>query len=171
MNTTFENIVAYGLVLLIGFLWLATYYGRKTQWRHRFDARQKLKKLAKIEEPRDKFLFLRDVHHFTFEEMILSALKKRGYKIIRNKAYTGDGGIDGKVTIKGRMYFIQAKRYKNHITAAHVEEFAEICRCEEVGGLFVHTGKTGAKAHELAKRHDIRMISGDRLLVMFDSVR
>ena len=64
-----------------------------------------------------------------FEEMILTALKKRGHKIIRNKKYTGDGGLDGQITMNGVEYLIQAKRYKNHINAAHVREFALICHC------------------------------------------
>lgn len=66
---------------------------------------------------------------------------------MRNKRYTGDGGIDGRCNINGSDYLIQSKRYKSHINPA-----------------FVHTGKTGAKSKQIAQDENLEMISGQRLL-------
>ena len=99
--------------------------------------------------------------------MILSALKQHGHKIIRNKAYTGDGGVDGRVIINGTKVIIQAKRYKSHINKQHVEEFAALCRKSKCLGLFVHTGKTGAASRAAANTSQvIDIVSGERMLKM-----
>lgn len=96
--------------------------------------------------------------------MILSALKKRGYKIKRNKRYSGDGGIDGQVIIEGHCYLIQAKRYANHINPTHVQSFVRLCQRRRKKGLFVHTGKTGKKSYRIVRFSEIEIISGDRLI-------
>ncbi len=96
--------------------------------------------------------------------MILTALKRKGHKIIRNKRYTGDGGIDGQVFMKGVHYLIQAKRYKGHINPAHVIAFAAICKRRNKRGLFVHTGKTGKKSKQVVSNTKMVMISGTKLL-------
>ena len=137
----------------------------------RIEAAQQLRRLHRINIPQDQIIHLRGVHHFVFEEMILTALKKRGYKIKRNKRYSGDGGIDGQVIINGQHYLIQAKRYKNHINPAHVQSFAGICKKRGSRGLFVHTGKTGQKSRQIAQNENIEMISGDRLLNMLVIVK
>lgn len=131
-------------------------------------ALKELKRLGALATPQEKFYHLRAVNPFVFEEMILTALKRRGYKIIRNKRYTGDGGIDGQVFIKGVHYLIQAKRYKSHITAAHVQEFIEICNRRGKAGLFVHTGKTGKKSHEHASNTHLKFVSGQGLLKLLE---
>ena len=69
-------------------------------------------------------------------ELGVAKLKKRGFKIIRNKRYTGDGGIDGRAYKNDQHYLIQAKRYRKHINPAHVTEFAEICKRRKGKGLF-----------------------------------
>ena len=112
---------------------------------------------------------LRSVNPFVFEEMILTALKKRGFKITRNKRYSGDGGIDGQVRIKNEHYLIQAKRYKNHINPAHVQTFVRLCRKRGEKGLFVHTGKTGKKSYQVVQNSDVTLISRKRLLNMLIS--
>lgn len=114
-------------------------------------------------DPRRQFGYLRYTNHFIFEEMILSAFKKLGFKIIRNKRYTGDGGIDGKVVIKGKVTLIQAKRYKGHINPRHVEDFSNICRNHGCTGLFVHTGKTGKLSRNLTN-NVVDIVSGQRML-------
>ena len=114
------------------------------------------------------FVYLRKMNPYLFEELILTALKKGGYKIVRNKAYSNDGGIDGRVYIKGNLYYIQAKRYKAHITKSHVEQLNWACYRDKVGGLFVHTGKTG-KGSWKACGHKVTMVSGDNLLTLLRS--
>lgn len=155
-----------GLVLVVFFLF-AAWYDRQTHLVHKLAANRRLKTLRRITNPREKFRYLRSVHHFTFEEMILTALKRKGHKITRNKAYTGDGGIDGRVCIRGVDYLIQAKRYRNHINPAHVAEFSRICRRHRVKGLFVHTGKTGRQSWVEAQSGGLKIISGTALLKLF----
>lgn len=127
------------------------------------EAHQELKRIRG--RPADhQITHLRGVDPFVFEEMILTAIKRHGHKIQRNKRYTGDGGIDGRCTINGQDFLVQAKRYKAHINPQHVVEFAAICKRQNKRGLFVHTGKTGAKSKSVAKSTNLEMISGQRLL-------
>lgn len=112
--------------------------------------------------------YLRQIDPFVFEELILYALKKKGYKIYRNKRYTGDGGIDGKVKIQGEKFLIQAKRYKNNINLQHVNNFIDVCHKNKKRGFFIHTGKTGAETKELLlKNPQIILLSGEKLYELF----
>lgn len=99
-----------------------------------------------------------------FEEMVLTALRRKGYRIIRNEGYTGDGGVDGRAYLDDQHYLIQAKRYKGDIHAKDVEEFGKICKRRKGRGLFIHTGKTGDKSKSLAYTLNIEIISGAKLL-------
>ena len=117
-----------------------------------------------IKTPQAQFYYLRNLDAFVFEEMILTSLKKKDFIIVRNEGYTGDGGIDGRAYYKDQHYLIQAKRYKGHIKANDIIEFAKICRRRKGKGLFVHTGKTGDTAKESAKKENVEIVSGIRLL-------
>jgi len=131
---------------------------------NRINAYRFLKKLSAIQTPQEQFYYLRGLDAFVFEEMILTCLKRRGFNIIRNDGYTNDGGIDGRAYYKDQHYLIQAKRYSGHIKAGDIDEFAKICKRRKGRGLFVHTGKTGAKAKENAKSKGVEVVSGVRLL-------
>lgn len=109
--------------------------------------------------------YLKKIDPYVFEELVLLAFKKRGYKIYRNRQYSGDGGIDGKVRINGRKVLIQDKRYKNYVSLAHVQAFDELCRKKHRNGLFVHTGKTGEGCRDLGwESPRIEIISGQKLI-------
>ncbi|WP_192840691.1 restriction endonuclease, partial [Enterobacter hormaechei] len=43
--------------------------------------------------------YLRKIDPFVFEELLLEGFEAHGFRTIRNKRYTGDGGIDGQVII------------------------------------------------------------------------
>ncbi len=58
---------------------------------------------------------LRKMNPYAFEELLLTCCHEQGWEIERNFRYTRDGGIDGRVTIAGRLYLIQAKRYRGYI--------------------------------------------------------
>jgi len=148
--------------LLVTIFILRIYIGNPKHFKKIRSARKKLTTFRSITDPGKQFSYIRKVDPFVFEEMILTALKDSGLKIKRNKRYTGDGGIDGKVVINGAMTLIQAKRYKGHIAAQHVTEFEGICRRRGCKGLFVHTGRTGKQAR--ANRNDVDIISGQRML-------
>ena len=148
------------------FLLFAIKWGKKRHFLCKWEASRRLKQLAKLSTPQKQITFLQSINPFVFEEIILTALKNNGHKIKRNKRYSGDGGIDGQVIINNQHYLIQAKRYKNHINPAHVQNFIQICKYRKKRGLFIHTGKTGKKSQEIAKTSNIEIISGSRLLNM-----
>ncbi|WP_199192296.1 restriction endonuclease [Chlorogloea sp. CCALA 695] len=58
---------------------------------------------------------LRKMNPYAFEELLLTCCQNQGWKIERNFKYSNDGGLDGRVTIAGRLYLIQAKRYRGYI--------------------------------------------------------
>ena len=111
---------------------------------------------------------IRKTDPFVVEEAILTAFQRAGYKIRRNKRYTGDGGIDGWVKIGRRWHAVQAKRYSRSINPAHVVDFAEVCRKKRCRGVFFHFGRTGPKSHEaFARSHNLLRISGGHALDLF----
>lgn len=141
--------------------------------RNIYRAKKLLLKLQhKSHEPSMIFGILRRTDPFVFEELLLLAFKKRGYRIKRNSAYTGDGGIDGAFYDKaGNKYLLQAKRYRSHINPAHVREFSKLVdETRAAGGFFIHTGKTGRMSYT-ATGARIKIISGDRLLRLLESSR
>ncbi len=116
------------------------------------------------ENPQRLFAYIRKIDPFVFEELLLLSLKYRGVKVIHNKRYTGDGGIDGILVLgKNKRYAIQAKRYKSYITASHVNDFKHSLmnkRCH--GGFFIHCGKSGKGLYSHLDP-SIHLISGSRL--------
>lgn len=178
INSLPAPALAAGLSLLALALRFRVQILRLFGWRkasHRRRARQakrNLETLATIPEPGRKFAYLRTIEPFTFEEMLLETFEQRGYKVKRNDRYSGDGGIDGRVWLDGELFLIQAKRYTNHISAAHVEDFCNLVDAQGCKGFFIHTGRTGDASRTLAKgRENVWIISGDRLLALLDPDR
>ena len=195
MNITWENIryyldiaqnnakIAYDyffslhpyLQIIIGFVFfsvLVRFLFKKTKHKHQRNinkSKRMIGKVSRIKDPNKQVVYLRKIDHFLFEEVVLSALSSMGLKIKRNAAYTGDGGIDGQVKIKGKWYLIQSKRYSNYIDKTHVEEFVNVCRKRKQPGLFIHTGKTGKEtALVFQSTRNIHCVSGHLLSLMFD---
>ena len=108
--------------------------------------------------------YLRTQDPFVFEEMLLSLMYERGFKIKRNKKYTGDGGRDGLCWVNGDKTHIQAKRYKSYISKEHMKEFITLTERDKTAGIFIHTGKTGKGTKTLAKEHNINIVSGSTLI-------
>ena len=134
-------------------------------------ADETLKLLRSMDAKKDDgkmFGIMRSMPPFAFEEMILTALSDKGFKIKRNGWYMGDGGLDGQFWIGRQRVLIQAKRYKNHIERLHVEDFCKLCKRYKAKGIFVHTGRTGkaSKAHADGDEN-IEIISGQTLLNLF----
>lgn len=163
----------YVVILILTFFYSIIY---NVRWHHIGKVLQSywmLNKFVKIGKQNNgkarQFGFLRKcVDPYVFEEMILTALKKSGYKIKRNKRYSHDGGIDGQCWIKGKRHLIQAKRYSSHINPQHVKSFSEICLKRKSRGLFVHTGKTG-QGSKLCQGSIVDIISGEKLLHLLES--
>lgn len=145
-NFKYILIIIVFAAIIIGFLF--------TKKRHHYKIKQGEKILLKIRSFKGENLeeriinYLRKINPFTFEELLLSIFAESGCKIKRNKKYTGDGGIDGKFKYNGKWYYIQAKRYSNHIKNTDVKKFAEICHKNKVRGLFIHTGKAGKMSYQ-----------------------
>ncbi|MCG2841287.1 restriction endonuclease [Sandaracinobacter sp. RS1-74] len=113
------------------------------------------------------FARLRAMDALAFEELLLEAFEQRGFKVIRNHRYTGDGGLDGQVVIAGRTWLIQAKRYRSAIKPDHVRDFVRLCDQRRQPGLFIHTGRTGGQSREaVSSATGIEIISGNRLLAL-----
>lgn len=144
----------------------------KRHRRFQAQARAVLHKLPSIEHAAQRLAYLRKIPPLVFEEVLLEAFELRGCPIERNDRYTGDGGIDGKVHIGREWYFVQAKRYGNHINRAHVDEFIDIVERTGCKGIFVHTGRTGEASKTLARQSaHVSIISGDKLLGLLDVSR
>lgn len=166
------------ILFLLGlFFWL--YNRNKVKYSHKWRRKSSAKLLLKIQnmEAPQIFAYLRKTDPFIVEELILDSIEKRGdTKIIRNKKYTGDKGIDGIFYYKlsennkayTRKYIIQVKRYKTYINANHIEEFKQHIKREKAyKGLFIHTGKTGKNSYLRAKEDkNLEIISGERLILL-----
>lgn len=110
--------------------------------------------------------YLRAVDPLVFEEVVLSALEDAGLLVLRGRRYSGDGGVDGLVWLPDRgWYAVQSKRYRQHVCLAHVCAFGDaIAGGSYDGGLFVHTGRSGAALYPHMDAARIGLLSGDRLL-------
>lgn len=108
--------------------------------------------------------YLRKIDAYVFEELLLSALEKKGFQISRNKRYSHDGGVDGRATYNGQLYYIQAKRYSKYVSLKHLEAFESIVGNNK--GLFVHTGKTGKNTFNKYRNSNVIIISGSRLIAL-----
>jgi len=135
--------------------WLWPKQKKQTQNRlHKINQRKAKRLLHQLQysahEPRMIFGVLRRENFFVFEELLLLCFQQHGFRIKRNRAYTGDGGIDGTFFDKdGNKFLIQAKRYKSAINPQHICEFAKVIDRERVsGGFFIHTGRTGQKSYQ-----------------------
>ncbi|MCX8966586.1 MULTISPECIES: restriction endonuclease [Erwiniaceae] len=128
-----------------------------------------LKRISQFTPPQ-KLGYLRKIDPYSFEELIMTCLEKKGFPIKRNERYSNDGGIDGRFFVNGEMYLIQAKRYQKDIRYDHLEEFSNILEKNNCKGLFVHTGKTPKNISlRNINMEKITIISGGRLLELLNS--
>lgn len=112
--------------------------------------------------------YLRAVDPLVFEEVVMSALEDAGLLVLRSRRYSGDGGVDGVLWLPGRgWYAVQSKRYRQHVCPEHVCSFGQAIAAGEFdGGLFVHTGRSGAALYPQMDVARIGLLSGDRLLCL-----
>lgn len=106
--------------------------------------------------------YLRKVEPLVVEELALCAFENAGFAVWRNRAYSGDGGADGRVHLPGYGWCpLQVKRYARHIDLQHVRAFAEFVqqRGAQLGILF-HTGRTGEDAWRASAAGRVLVVSG-----------
>lgn len=164
---------------LVAVLSLGCYFFRKSNVRKR--QQRNIRKAEKVirflsgfsgeSAPRRILGYLRRIDPFVFEELLLTAFERKGYRVKRGERYTGDGGIDGRVYRDGELYLIQAKRYKSYVSARHLENFLRLVETtkEAKGGYFIHTGKTGKDTYALYRHTKVEIISGDKLIELIFS--
>lgn len=166
------NIIFFALLITIVIVIIIKSLSRNGA-KHKFRIKQGdniLKKLNSIESDAAKLAYLKKVNPYAFEELLLTALKRHGLKITRNKRYSGDGGIDGRAKLNGMPILIQAKRYDGFISKSHVELFIKTCKDNNCIGFFIHTGKTPSSCFELVKGTSVEIISGKRLIELLSKV-
>lgn len=155
--------VVFALVYLLSPLCLRRVSSRQRRYQKR--AASALARLPQLRDDAARMVWLRRMNPYVFEEMLLTALSRQGFRIKRNASYSGDGGMDGQVWIAGKRWLIQAKRYGAAISAQHVVAFGELASKEGCQGLFIHTGRTGEVSRKAFRcRPAIILISGQRLL-------
>lgn len=109
--------------------------------------------------------YLRKIDPYVFEELILSSLALKGFEIIRNASYSGDGGLDGMFLSNEKIFLVQAKRYSNTVNSTHINDFALLVSHKKAaGGMFIHTGKTAVKSYQNYKNSNIEIVSGQKLI-------
>lgn len=164
-----------GFTLIFLFLILITFFLKRKKFnRHLFNQKKAIKILRKLnsfEYAGQKINYLRKINPFVFEELLLTAFHNQGFKIKRNKKYTGDGGIDGIIyDDKGKKILIQAKRYKSYINNKHIKEFENLVISEKAfGGYFIHTGKSSEKSRNLYTNSNVQIIGGTKLLELINT--
>jgi len=156
-------------VVIVGLAWRALRVPLKHRWRRRRarDMSAALRGRDRMQPAPPIYARLRAMDARAFEELLLESFECRAYRVIRDHWYTGGGGIDGQVVIRGRIWPIQVKCYAPAIRPEHLLAFAALCRDRAASALFIHTGRTGGASHEVAARYDVvEIISGQRLLAL-----
>lgn len=164
-----DRICAIVLVLLFCFVLLFRKRRRSRQKRNIRTAERILDKLKCFSGSNRRscvLSYLRKIDPFVFEELLLNAFRNKGYEIKRNERYTHDGGIDGRISLNGSLFLIQAKRYRSYVNPRHIRDFYFLIqRTEGVDkGFFIHTGRTGRDTFRQYKDTCIEIISGDKLI-------
>lgn len=162
------------VVILFVVLVLAVFIGRSVRPASRRHEARKAQ-AARVREllgkggfsPAQALSYLRKINPYSFEELVLDGFKKAGYGVRRNRSYSGDGGVDGRVSKDGFDYLVQCKRYRGYISRQDVEDFSRVCTRVCRRGFFVHTGKTGGASRDAAGwMNNVDIVSGDRMLAL-----
>lgn len=137
--------------------------------RYRDCASRVLLRLPQLSADGQRLIYLRKVNPYVFEEMILTALERRGIPVRRNTRYSGDGGLDGQFWVGSQRWVVQAKRFSSAVRPEHVRDFGELARREKCKGLFIHTGRTGQVSIEAFQAYpEILLVSGASLLQLLN---
>lgn len=156
-------------IIIAVFAWRASRVPIRHRWRRR-QARVMCDSFCgrdRSQPPALIYARLRGMDALAFEELLLESFERRGHRVVRNRRYTGDGGIDGQVVIEGCIWLIQAKRYAAAIRPEHVHAFASLCAARSAPGLFIHTGRTGSGSRDVVTRHaTVEIVSGRQLLAL-----
>lgn len=132
-------------------------------WRIK-SSKRLIEKLKTMPNDAVRMAYIRKIDPYVLEEAILSAVEMAEMKATRGARYSGDQGCDGVFTHNGQRYFIQAKRYRSHISLQHLKEFHDLCTKNGVHGYFAHSGRTGKGSKGFAGASNrVTIISGSKL--------
>lgn len=138
--------------------------GRPRHQRKVAASRRLLTLLATFQHEGAVINYLRKIDPFVMEELVLSLLESQGLFVLRSRAYTGDGGVDGAFYWPGRgWHAVQVKRYSGAINPAHARAFRDHARKHYRGGVLVHTGRTGDQSQEAMAPAGLFLLSGSTL--------
>jgi len=138
--------------------------GRHRHRRKVLASRRVLTQLAALQHEGAVINYLRKVDPFVMEELVLSLLESQGLFVLRNRAYTGDGGVDGAFYWPGRgWHAVQSKRYSSAINPGHARAFRGLVQKHYRGGVLVHTGRTGDQSQEAMAPAGLFLLSGSTL--------
>lgn len=158
------------IAIVFSIIFISIFFIKSQKKSHKWriiSAKKTLLKLRAFEHDGQILNYLKKIDAFVFEELLLFVFNENDkIEIIRNKKYTGDGGIDGTFFINKSKYLIQAKRYNNFINISHIKKFSEdINKNRALKGYFIHTGKTRKSTKNIYKEDEkIEIISGDKLV-------
>ena len=105
-----------------------------------------------------------------FERLILDLVEKLGYGKGRHVGKSGDGGIDGEIPqdrLGLDMIYLQAKRFKENVSAHHVRDFMGALSLKKARkGIFITVSDFSADAYDDVKRSEknIVLINGNKLV-------
>lgn len=121
--------------------------------------------LSNIEETWENKLIsvLKNMDPFAFERLSQRLLKEAGFENVEVTKKSGDGGIDGKGTLKigglvsFNVYF-QSKRYKDTVSSSVVRDFRGSIMGRADKGIIITTGVFSNEAKNEARRDGALMI-------------
>ncbi|WP_349949896.1 restriction endonuclease, partial [Escherichia coli] len=96
---TTENLIlwACSAIALLAVVFFRRSVRHRRHKRKQQSARRVLERIKTLPGFPQKINYLRKIDPFVFEELLLEGFEAHGFRTIRNKRYTGDGGIDGQV--------------------------------------------------------------------------
>ncbi|ELH6415771.1 restriction endonuclease [Escherichia coli] len=168
---TLENLFLWvcGALVLLATLFFRLSVRHRRHKRKQQSARRVLERIKTLPGFPQKISYLRKIDPFVFEELLLHAFEDAGFEITRNAKYTGDGGIDGRFSIDGRKFLIQAKRYSSWVSTAHIQQLDMLATKKGCLAVFCHTGKTRMNTLEAYKNHTrVMIISGEALISLVE---
>lgn len=156
-------------LLLAALLVLYAFRGRNQPARHARYRKKALQIASRLRESdlsdSQALAYLRKINPYVFEEMVLDAFVRDGYKAVRSSSYSGDGGVDGRLKKDDETFLVQCKRYRKHISKRHFEDFVSLCEKCHKKGFFVHTGRTSKNIRKKARERGlVTIVSGQKLV-------
>ena len=113
---------------------------------------------------------LKDLNPYYFEKVVLILLKKMGYGDFVVTSKSGDGGIDGVISVDKlglEKIYTQAKRYRdNKVREPDIRNFIGAMSSDTNKGVFITTSSFDESAVKKAREahHKIILIDGERLV-------